>query len=146
MFRRLAPKLITVLQRAEVQLSARVATISPRRHIECVDLRALKCELQSYEKVDEVCAQVAAVLTEWYRTKFSPEPLVVADRFCEPVLFRVRDATRLLIECGGIPPEFSKKEDALIHELLVARWHSYAERYWRQRWLKGNMGESAGAM
>jgi hypothetical protein len=140
------PKVITSLQRAEVLLSTRLMTISPRKSAECVDMAALQRELQSYEVVDGVCREVAAILTKWLKTKFSPAPLIVPDKLCEPVLFRLRDATRLLMESGDVPPEFSKKEDFIFADLLVDRWHSYAERYWKQRWVKAKFGEGAGAV
>jgi hypothetical protein len=58
-------------------------------------------------------------------------------------LYRVRDATRLLVENGSIPPEFSLEKDKIFEELLVIRWHSYAEKYWKQRWVRTSLGSSA---
>ena len=146
MFFRLHPKVISVLQRAEVQLAARVQSISPRKSTEHVDYGALQRELGQYEQVDEVCQEVAAVLTQWLKIKFCEVPLVVPDKFCEPVLFRLRDATRLLLENGKVPPEVSNTQDAVFQDLLITCWHTYAERYWRQRWRKAQLGEAAGAV
>jgi hypothetical protein len=144
MFSRFLPKVISVLQRAEVQLGTRIQLISPRRSSEEVDFEALQRELRNYEAVDEVCRETAAVLTQWLKIKFCDVPLVVPDKFCEPVYFRLRDATRLLLETGKIPPEISKSPDQIFTDLLINSWHTYAERYWRQRWRKASFGEAAG--
>ena len=143
---RAVSNIISVLQRAELQLAARVNFISPRRSSEEIGRRALQIELSLYEEVDTACLVVAEVLTQWAEIKFCDVPLVVADKFCEPVVFRLRDANRLLVECKGPPSEFAKKTGPLFTDLLVHRWHSYAERYWKQRWVRGQMGEHAGSV
>lgn len=131
------PLLISTLQRAEVQLATRAMLAAARTSMEHIDRRALEREVEMYEQIDDVCRAVSLVLTAWAKDKFSTVPLAVPDRFCEPVVYRMRDATRLLIECGRIPHEFDKSKSKIFEELLVNRWHSYAERFFMQRWREG---------
>ena len=131
------PLLISTLQRAEVQLATRAMLASARTSMEAIDRRALEREVEMYEQIDDVCRAVSLVLTAWVKDKFSTVPLVVPDKFCEPVVYRMRDATRLLMECGRIPQEFDKSKNKIFEELLVNRWHNYAERFFMQRWREG---------
>jgi len=137
-------QIISILQRAELQLEMRATAGSPHSSVNRLNPVALDREVTQYEAVDRACREIAAVLGRWLRNKdqigleFPPIP----QSLCEPALFRVRDAGRLLLECKAVPPEFSVSsgEAQLFEELLVDRWHVYAERYWKQRWVRTNLG------
>src|ERR1700722_1185728 len=124
-------QIITILQRVELQLEMRATSGSPHSSVDRLNPAALMRELNQYEAVDAVCRQLAPILGGWLKDKHSighnfPE---LSQKLCEPALFRVRDALRLLLECRAVPPEFSisKGEAKLFEELLVDRWHVYAE-------------------
>jgi len=137
-------QIISILQRAELQLEMRATAGSPHSSVDRLNPAALMRELNHYEAVDGACREIAGILGDWLRSKdrigleFPPVP----HNLCEPALFRVRDAIRLLVECKAVPPEFSVSsgEARLFEELLVDRWHVYAERYWKQRWVRTNLG------
>lgn len=139
-------QIISILQRAELQLEMRATQGSPHSAASRLSPAALQRELNQYEAVDASCREVAKALGTWLRSRdqMGLDFPHVPQTLCEPALFRVRDAMRLLLECKAVPPEFAvdQGEIRLFEELLVDRWHVYAERFWKQRWVRTNLGES----
>jgi hypothetical protein len=137
-------QIISILQRAELQLEMRANQGSPLSSADRLNPAALMRELHQYEAVDGACREIAKALGLWLkrRDQIGVDFPILPQSMCEPALYRVRDALRLLLECKAIPPEFSVSdgEVKLFEELLVDRWHVYAERYWKQRWVRTSLG------
>jgi hypothetical protein len=129
-----------LLKRAELRLEEQLRRISPRRFGDEVSPTAVDRALNFYEEVDKETFLVVSAISSWHRHGETGEFPVLRNQYCEPVLFRVRDARRFLAENHSVPLGWAKRPDRIVAELLIARWHEYAEKYWKQRWLKASLG------
>jgi hypothetical protein len=133
-------KVDSLLKRAEHRIEQQLGRFAPRRFADEINPAAIERELHCYEEVDSEAKLVALALASWYRYGVSSDFPVLRNHLCEPVLLRIRDARRYLAENHSVPLGWAQRPDRLVAELLIERWHVYAEKYWKERWLKASLG------